>query len=82
MRGVGVLLILIIIIIPVSLNEQVTLLEGKINNFNGVFYFLSFFRAPRRVVDKLVCIQRRFLWGGRSRPTQDCLGQVGDSVPP
>ena len=28
-------------------------------------YFFSFFRAPKLVVDKLVRLQRRFLWGGR-----------------
>ena len=28
-------------------------------------YFVSFFRAPKLVVDKLVRLQRRFLWGGR-----------------
>ena len=27
-------------------------------------YFLSFFRIPKKVVEKLVSIQRRFLWGG------------------
>ena len=27
-------------------------------------FFLSFFRIPDKVVDKLVNIQRRFLWGG------------------
>jgi len=29
-------------------------------------YFFSFFRVPKRVVDKLVSLQRRFLWGGAS----------------
>ena len=27
-------------------------------------YFFSFFRVPKKVVDKLVRIQRKFLWGG------------------
>ena len=27
-------------------------------------YFLSFFRIPKKVTEKLVSIQRRFLWGG------------------
>ena len=27
-------------------------------------YFFSFFRVPNKVVDKLVRIHRRFLWGG------------------
>ncbi|KHN31029.1 Putative ribonuclease H protein, partial [Glycine soja] len=27
-------------------------------------YFLSFFRVPKAVVDRLVKIQRRFMWGG------------------
>ncbi|KHN37114.1 Putative ribonuclease H protein, partial [Glycine soja] len=27
-------------------------------------YFLSFFRIPKKVVDKLVRVQKRFLWGG------------------
>ena len=27
-------------------------------------YFFSFFRVPKKVVDKLVCLQRKFLWGG------------------
>ena len=26
-------------------------------------YFFSFFRVPNRVVDKLVSLQRKFLWG-------------------
>ena len=27
-------------------------------------YFFSFFRVPKVVVEKLVRVQRRFLWGG------------------
>ena len=27
-------------------------------------YFFSFFRVPKKVIDKLVCLQRKFLWGG------------------
>ena len=27
-------------------------------------YFLSFFKIPKKVADKLVSLQRRFLWGG------------------
>ena len=27
-------------------------------------FFLSFFRIPNKVADKLIQIQRRFLWGG------------------
>ena len=27
-------------------------------------YFFSFFRVPKKVEDKLVSLQRRFLWGG------------------
>ena len=29
-------------------------------------YFFSFFRIPKVVVDRLVRLQRRFLWGGGS----------------
>ena len=31
-----------------------------------LIYFFSFFRVPTKIVDKLVSIQRRFLWGGAS----------------
>jgi len=42
---------------------------GRVTLINSVLtalpiYFLSFFRIPDKVVDKLINIQRRFLWGG------------------
>ena len=46
----------------ISLGGRVTLIQSTLTSVP--IYFLSFFRAPRRVVDKLVRIQRRFLWGG------------------
>ena len=43
--------------------------DGRVTLINAVptslpIYFFSFFRVPSKVVDKLVNIQRRFLWGG------------------
>ena len=44
---------------------------GRITLINSVLtalpiYLLSFFRVPKKVVQKLVSIQRNFLWGGGS----------------
>ncbi|KHN13746.1 Putative ribonuclease H protein, partial [Glycine soja] len=44
---------------------------GRITLINSVLtalpiYMLSFFRVPKKVVQKLVSIQRNFLWGGGS----------------
>ena len=42
---------------------------GRITLINSVLttlpiYLLSFFRIPKKVVQKIVTIQRNFLWGG------------------
>ena len=44
---------------------------GRVTLINAILtalpiYFFSFFRAPSKVVQKLVNIQRKFLWGGGS----------------
>ena len=42
---------------------------GKITLINSVLnvvpiYLLSFFKVPQKVVNRLVALQRNFLWGG------------------
>ena len=46
----------------ISFGGRVTLIKSILTSIP--IYFFSFFRVPIRVVDKLVRIQRRFLWGG------------------
>jgi len=46
----------------ISWGGKVTLIQSILTSIP--IYFLSFFRVPRRVVKKLVCILRSFLWGG------------------
>ena len=48
---------------------------GRISLINSVLtalpiYLLSFFRIPKKVVHKVVSIQRNFLWGGGSEATK------------
>lgn len=45
-----------------TLGNRVTMLDAVLAN--NLIYFLSFFKAPKVVVQKLISIQRRFLWGG------------------
>ena len=45
-----------------SFGGRVTLIQSVLNSIP--IYFLSFFRIPKKVEDKLVSLQRRFLWGG------------------
>jgi len=45
----------------VSFGGRVTLINAVLTALP--IYFFSFFRVPNKVVDKLVNIQRRFLWG-------------------
>ena len=52
---------------------RVTLIQSILTSIPT--YFLSFFKIPRRVVEKLIRIQRNFLWG-------DCVGEVGNGMPP
>jgi len=40
----------------------VTLIQSVLTSIP--IYFFSFFRVPKAVVDRLVRIQRQFLWGG------------------
>ena len=46
----------------ISFGGRVTLIQSVLTSIP--IYFLSFFRIPRRVVERLEGIQRRFLWGG------------------
>ena len=48
----------------ISFRGRVTLIQSVLTSIP--IYFFSFFRVPQSVVDKLVKIQRRFLWGGDS----------------
>ena len=45
-----------------SFGGRVTLIKSVLTSLP--IYFLSFFRIPKKVTEKLVSIQRRFLWGG------------------
>ena len=45
-----------------SFGGRVTLINSVLNSI--LIYFSSFFRIPKKVEDKLVSLQRRFLWGG------------------
>ncbi|KAL2993247.1 hypothetical protein AAZX31_10G099100 [Glycine max] len=45
-----------------SFGGRVTLIQSVLTSIP--IYFLSFFRIPKKVLDKLVRVQRRFLWGG------------------
>ena len=44
-----------------SFGERVTLIKAVLNSIP--IFFISFFRVPKNVVDKLVRLQRSFLWG-------------------
>ena len=46
----------------ISFGGRVTLIQSVLTSIP--IYFFSFFRVPNRVIDKLVSIQRQFLWGG------------------
>ena len=45
-----------------SFGGRVTLIKSVLNSIP--IYFLSFFRIPKKVVHKLVTLQRWFMWGG------------------
>ncbi|KAL3037714.1 hypothetical protein AAZX31_01G085700 [Glycine max] len=45
-----------------SFGGRVTLIQSVLNSIP--IYFLSFFRIPKKVEDKLVSLLHRFLWGG------------------
>ena len=45
-----------------SFRGRVTLIKVVLNSIS--IYFFSFFRVPKSILDKLVWLQRRFLWGG------------------
>ena len=46
----------------ISFGGRVTLIQSVLTSIP--IYFFSFFRVPQSVVDKLVKLQHRFLWGG------------------
>jgi len=52
-------------------NQRSILMAGRITLINAVLttlplFYLSFFRAPTAVINRLTAIQRQFLWGGSS----------------
>ena len=51
-----------------SFRGRVTLLKSVLTSIP--IYFFSFFRVPKKVKDKLVRIQRSFLWGGDQQQTK------------
>jgi len=46
----------------ISLGGRVTLINAVLTTLP--IYFFSFFRVPSNIIEKLINIQRRFLWGG------------------
>lgn len=46
----------------ISMGGKITLINSVLNVVP--IYLLSFFKIPQRVVNKLVALQRNFLWGG------------------
>ena len=48
----------------ISLGGRVTLINAVLTALP--IYFFSFFRVPQKIIEKLVNIQRRFLWDGGS----------------
>ena len=48
-----------------SFGGRVTLIKAVLNSIP--IYFFSFFRVPKSILDKLVWLQRRFLWGGGAK---------------
>ena len=50
-------------------NQRNISMAGRITLINVVLtslplFYLSFFRAPKAVINRLTAIQRQFLWGG------------------
>ena len=45
-----------------SFGGRVTLIQSVLTSI--LIYFLSFLRIPKKVEDKLVSLQHKFLWGG------------------
>ena len=45
-----------------SMGDKVTLIKSVLNALP--IYLLSFFKIPQRIVDKLLSLQRNFMWGG------------------
>jgi len=48
-----------------SMGGRVTLIKSVLNALP--IYLLSFFKIPKRVVDKLESLQRNFMWGGNQQ---------------
>ncbi|KAL2947351.1 hypothetical protein AAZX31_20G064500 [Glycine max] len=48
-----------------SMGGKVTLIKSVLNALP--IYLLSFFKIPQRIVDKLVSLQRQFMWGGNQQ---------------
>ena len=50
-------------------NQKSLSMAGRVNLINSVLnalpiYLLSFFKLPQRIADRLVSLQRNFMWGG------------------
>lgn len=45
-----------------SIGGRLTLINSVLNSLP--IYFMSFYKAPKKVINKIVSIQRNFLWGG------------------
>lgn len=60
-----------------SFGGHLTLVKSVLNSLP--LYYFSLFRAPKKVIDLLEKIRRRFLWGGDEDKKQNSLGRVGGS---
>lgn len=53
-----------------SIGGRVTLINAVLNSIP--LYFLSFFKAPKKVIQYITSIQRNFLWSGCSEDKKIC----------
>ena len=53
-----------------SLGGRITLLNAVLSNLP--LYLFSFYRAPKKVIDVLTTIQKRFLWSGLTESEKMC----------
>ena len=56
----------------VSRAGRLTLIKSVLNSLP--VYYVSMFKMPKIIAQKLVNIQRRFLWGGANEPSGGNMG--------
>lgn len=61
-----------------SIGRRVTLINSVLRNIP--LYFLSLYKAPKKVLHSLTSIQQNCLWGGCSEDMKNVLGWLGQHV--